>query len=334
MNDLYIGIDVGATKIRIAVANREMQILKKVVILTPKDRDPMSIPSAIIETIRREFNSFLGNVKAIGVGSIGPLDLARGCVTNAPNVPAKSFPLAEPLMHEFGKPVYIANDCVAAVWGEYIRRHKTVENLVYVTISTGIGGGIILNNCLLLGKDGNGHEIGHIVVDYERRLQCTCGGYGHWEGYCSGASIPRFAKYIVETYDLTSDEKNSPLYSAIVEGRVRTEDIYTYARRGDKLAVRIVNEVTKINCVAFESIANIYDPELIVVGGSVALNNVDLVLKPIVEYMNSSTGVIVRRPRVETTSLGDDVVLFGAISIAIDPPRALLKMLKYLDPNI
>ncbi len=327
---LFLGIDVGATWTRLALHDGS-SIVRKIVFRTPREEDPYCIANAIIERIRSDLRDYVDRVEAVGVGSIGPLDLRKGVIVGAPNIPAKRVELAVPIMEELRKPVYLANDCVAAVWGEKLfgagRGH---DNVVYVTISTGIGGGMILNGSLLLGKMGNGHEIGHMVVDAERRLRCNCGGYGHWEAYCSGANIPRFASYIIERLPPTHAYRSSKLYALWEEGRIRSEDVYRLAREGDPLALKVVEEITKLNIAGFENVVNIYDPEIVTVGGSVALNNVDLVIEPVKQAIESGRGLVTEPPKIVPTPLGGDAVLLGAVAIAMEPPPQLLKLLDYL----
>ena len=327
----FLGIDVGATWIRIALHDGS-GIVKRVRFRTPREGDERSVPNAIIETIKREFRDCIDKVVAIGIGSIGPLDLAKGVIVGAPNVPFKRIDLAVPIMESFRKPVYLANDCVAAVWGERMfGAARGVDNAVYITISTGIGGGMIVNGALLLGKKGNAHEIGHIVVDVERRLRCNCGGYGHWEAYCSGANIPRFASYVIERLPPTREYRSSKLYRLWEEGSLRSEDVYSLARAGDPLARRVVEEVTRLNVAGFESVINLYDPEVVTVGGSVALKNVDLVVEPVKQVLEVGRGLLTDPPRIEPTPLGDDAVLLGAIAIAMETPPQLRGLLKYLE---
>lgn len=323
----YIGIDIGATNTRIAVADEGGRILKRIRFSSPHEGDENTVAEVILEKLRSEFAQYLDRVKSVGIGTIGPVDLRRGMVVNTPNLGIPTFHLVKPLSESLKRPVYMLNDCVAAVWGE--RRFgaaRGVDNAVYITISTGIGGGVIVNGALLLGKDGNAHEIGHIVVDYKYRLRCGCGGYGHWEGYASGSGIPRFAKYIAENEELSPEEQRSPLYELALAGGLRSEILYREARRGDAFAKRVVEEVTRINIAGVASVINVYDPEVVTIGGSIALRNPDLVIEPIVR--EAPRNIITRAPRIEATPLGDDAVLYGAIALAMEPPETLLRMLQ------
>ena len=327
----FIGIDIGGTWIRIALASKDGNIVKKIVFRTPREGDRYTIANLIIENIQRSFCEALKDVKAIGIGTAGPMDLASGTVLNSPNIPIHTFELGKPIQDALKRPVIMANDCVAAVWGEKVLGlGREYENIVYITISTGIGGGMIVNNSLLLGKMGNAHEIGHIVVDVSGKMRCGCGGYGHWEAYAGGANIPRFASKLLEEWTLTPEEKISPLYKAYKENVLTPKLIYDLAKEGDRLAVRIVNEINRYNAAGFENVINLYDPEIIIVGGSVALRNKEIVVDGTIELLKKSRGIVTSMPKIETTEFGDDAVLIGAIALAVKPPQNLVKMLKYL----
>ncbi len=325
----YVGIDVGATYTRIGLADSEGKLLDKVKFNTPSKGDEYTVAKKIYETIMDKYGGYLDKIEAVGIGTIGPLDLPNGIVVNAANAPIGTFYLAEPLIKWLKKPVYVLNDCVAAVWGEkHFGVGKDYENVVYVTLSTGVGGGVIVNNVLILGKLGNAHEIGHMVVDYKYGLPCGCGGRGHWESYSGGANIPRFARYIIEHEELTREEKESRLYKLYEKNSITTKDVYTLAKQGDPLAKRIVDEITRVNIAGFTNIINAYDPEIITVGGSVALYNEELVIKPIKEGLGA--GLATKPPIITKTPLGEDIVLIGAITAAIKPPQTLLRLIKYL----
>jgi len=331
VKEYYIGVDVGATWIRIAIAMRNGSIIEKIVKRTPREGDRYTIANLIIEIIKTSLSNYLENVKAIGIGTAGPMDLATGVVTNAPNIPIRTFELARPIQEALAKPVIMANDCVTAVWGEKVfGLGKGYENVVYITISTGIGGGMIVNNLLLLGKMGNAHEIGHIVVDVGGKMRCGCGGYGHWEAYASGANIPKFASLLLREWSLSDEERESRIYKAYKESLLSSELIYSAAKEGDRLALRIIDEVNKYNLAGFENIVNLYDPEVITVGGSVALKNKELVIDRIREGLKRSLGVVTPLPKIEPTAFEDDIVLVGAIALAVHPPQNLVKALKYL----
>ncbi|MCY0867763.1 MAG: ROK family protein [Desulfurococcus sp.] len=318
----YIAVDLGATKIRVAICSRS-RILDKKVIPTPRTGGSEIIAETIASLVRSEWGNKLKDINAVGVASIGPLDLKRGVVVKPPNLPLlREIKLLEPLREMLGVRVYVVNDAVAAAWGEkHFGSGGSVRNLLYVTLSTGVGGGVIVDNHLLLGKKGNAHEIGHIVVDYNSDLRCGCGGYGHWEAYAGGGNLPRVARWLLgknpELY------KGSKLAERITRGEeVTSIDIFAYYRSGDPLSLKTVELFIKATGAGLASAINSYDPELVVIGGGVFLNNTDILLEPITA--ETLRNIVTEPPLIKPTSLGDDVGVYGALAIAVNPPPELV----------
>ena len=278
---------------------------------TREIRSPGELASRIADAAKRLAARLGVDPVAAAVGTAGPLDPEKGEIVGSPNMPFKRIPLAEPLRELLGLPVTVLNDCNAAVVGERTwGAGKGLDNLVYVTISTGIGGGAYVDGELLLGKDGNAVEVGHIVVDSEERLVCGCGGRGHWEAYSSGTGIPRLAALLSQS----SPElwEKSPLSSM---GEFTAKEVFEAYRAGDRFAELVVSEVVRYNVYGFAAIVNYFDPELITVGGSVALNNADILLRGFRERVSGYT--INRVPEIRVTPLGGDAVLLGALAVAL-----------------
>ncbi|HDN17792.1 MAG TPA: ROK family protein [Candidatus Bathyarchaeota archaeon] len=320
MNQKYsIGIDLGATKIRVALGTDDGKIVRSREEFTEKRFGP----KGLINQTLRLIHDILRNVEikevcGVGIGSIGPIDVRKGVIIEAANLPFAPVPLVEPIKAEYNLPVYILNDCNTAVHGEKIfGAGKEVENIVYVTISTGIGGGAYVDNNLLIGKDGNAAEVGHMTIDYTGFMQCGCGKRGHWEAYCSGANIPRYTRRLYEGQDLS----NSLLvkYGGIDLASLTAKGVFEAARKGDKYATNVVEKVGQLNAIGFANIVNVYDPSIITVGGSVALNNPTEILTPIRKYITNYA--VNRIPEIILTPLGADVVLLGAIALPFYPPK-------------
>ncbi len=308
MRPRYAAVDLGATRIRVAIGD-ESGLLKRLVEATDREHGAGGIISQIIRMLRC---LDLEGLEAIGVGSIGPLRMAEGCVAGAPNLPFREIPIVKPLKDEFHVPVRLINDCSAAALGEHLYGGgRGIDNLVYVTLSTGIGGGVIVDGHLLRGKDGNAHEVGHLTIDPNSELVCGCGCRGHWEAYCGGENMPNFARLL-----LRGREVGGSLLG-MVEGdpsRLTAEAIFRAAGLGDPTALWIVERVGEVNAVGFADIVNLYDPELITVGGSIALRNRELILRPIEQGI--SRHLINRKPEIRITPLGEDAVLYGALALA------------------
>ena len=318
---LIIAVDVGASKLRVALFDEKSRMLSKAVTPTPKEGDELAIPNAILSLATSLAPpSELKRAAGIGVGSIGPLDIKRGAIVNSPNIPFKRVPLVDALSEALDVPVCLLNDCAAAAWGEKnYGAGKGVENLVYLTFSSGIGCGAVVDGRLLFGKDGNAHEVGHFVIDAEGKLECGCGRRGHWEAYCSGTGIPKLARLLISEapQDLLA---KSELPALAASGRLDAESVLSAARRGDGLAVSIVSEIVRLNAIGLANVVNAYDPSLITVGGGVALNAFDLVIGPAAERL--AEYAVNALPKVILTPLKEDAVLYGAAAAVINPPTS------------
>lgn len=302
-------MDIGATNIRIAIGNSEGKILSKSIERTVREGDEYAVGNQIVRIIKGFSEELLQEVGGIAIGSAGPLDIHKGC-TYSVNLPFKVSYLVEPITTELSLPVKLLNDAVAATLGEkFFGQGKKVDNMVYVTLSSGIGVGAIVDKRLLLGKDGNAHEFGHVTIDLEERLLCGCGKRGHWEAYCSGNNIPKYAELLSKELD-GRIFKSSVLYGKL--GEVSSKDIFDAARNGDDFALTVVRNVGRLNAIGFANLINAYDPEIIVIGGAVALNNRNLILDPIEELVGNYA--VNRIPPMTLTSLGDDVGLLGAVA--------------------
>lgn len=315
-----IAVDIGATNIRVALTDG-LRLIDKITERTVKLKDSLDLALQVIKLSRIIMSRYgVKDLLAIGIATIGPMDMKKGELFNVANLAMEKrierIPLKKPIEDEFDKPVFILNDASAAALAEYtFGLGVGVGNLVYVTISTGIGGGVIVDGNLLKGKDGNAHEIGHIVVDIDGRLICGCGGRGHWEAYCSGSGIPKYAKLLAEN---RRELWSSSLLFKETNGcpdHITSKLVYDLARSRDGFSSMIVEEVGKINAMGFASIVNVYDPELITIGGSIALYNSDLVLPYIERWIGMYA--VNRIPRIAITPLGPDIGLYGGMAVAV-----------------
>ncbi|MEM2901423.1 MAG: ROK family protein [Candidatus Bathyarchaeia archaeon] len=314
-----VGVDVGGTNVRVALGDDRGSIVSRLTERTDKSSGPEGVSRQIVRMIRTLVGS--GELESIGVGSAGPLNLKDGSIVHSPNIGFDYIPLVRPLEEALGAPVYLGNDCVAGVVGEKEFGHgRNYMNLVYVTVSSGIGGGVFVDGHLLIGKDGNAHEIGHFTIDHAGRLVCGCGKRGHWEAYCGGANASNFIKLQLESKP-SAEVEASVLYksSGGEWSKLSSRDLFDAAKKGDKLALEIVKEMGRLNAIGFANVTNAYDPELITVGGAIALANPELILKPIKQQIAQHT--LNRIPKIQLTKLGEDVVLYGALALPKYLPR-------------
>ncbi|MDM7274811.1 MAG: ROK family protein [Thermoprotei archaeon] len=315
MTSKFLAVDVGASRLKIGVFEG-LNIVRRVELETPKTGGPLAVARTIVDNVG--FEKF----ESVGVASIGPLDLERGWVVNTPNNPLKTFALRDPLSEAFKAPVIVANDCMAAAWGEHVLGGGVgVGDLAYITISTGVGVGVVVDGRLLVGRRGNAHEAGHIVVDVDSGVRCGCGGLGHWEALASGANIPRIASIKAGEWGGDSDA-----WRLALGGSLSPEALYAMARAGDPFAVRLVDYINRVHASGIASVIAAYDPEVIFVGGSIYLNNEDLMVEGILKYIREYS--LLEPPPIRRATFGDDSVLYGALAIALNPPRELTRYFK------
>lgn len=289
-------IDLGGTRTRVALVAPDGRVLARESFPTPSGGpSPEAVTDAIEAAVRRVAG---GSPGAIGVSTAGPLDLAAGAVVAPPNLPYPRIELAGPLEAAFGVSVTLINDARAGALGEHAHgAGRGCQNLVYVTISTGIGGGVIADGRLLSGRGGNAGEIGHITVETRHDLVCGCGYPNHWEGYCSGRNLPRF-------YAVQKENGDPDLGTA--------EAIFGAARAGVPAACRFLDAVAVLNARALSTLVVAYDPERIILDGAVARAQADLLVGPAVARMED----FLPRPGVVVTPLGGDAPLLGAAEAA------------------
>jgi glucokinase len=304
----YAGVDLGATNVRAVVADDERTVRGQDKRSTP-DESGIAVTEAVLDAVRSacaEADVGPREVRAVGVASIGPLDLAEGAVEKPANLPSIEWiPLTGPLRNLVDGPVYLHNDANAGVIGERFHSERNPDDMAYVTISSGIGAGVCVDGHVLAGWDGNAGEVGHVTVDPDGALTCGCGIDGHWEAYCSGNNIPRYARHLHEELDVGTDLPLPDLDAA---------DVFEAAGR-DPLAEVVIERVAQWNALGMATVVHAYAPLVVSVGGAVALNNPELVIDPIRERLDDL--VMSNIPEVQLTTLGDDVVVRGALASAM-----------------
>jgi glucokinase len=309
---MYAGVDLGATNTRAVVADVDGRILGRDRRSTPHGEGGIAVTEAVLDAIRTACGAADTNanrLQAVGIGSMGPLDAAAGVVDDPPNVPgADRVPLVGPVRNLADTDrVYLHNDANAAVIAERFYADAAPDDMVYLTISSGVGAGVCVDGRVLSGWDGNAGEIGHVTLDPRGEMTCGCGIPGHWEAYCAGSNIPDYARLLHDREDLpTALPLDEPGFDAAA----------VFAAAGDDpLADRVIDRLADWNSQGFATIVHAYAPLVVRVGGGVALNNPDLVLDPVRERLPDL--VMTNVPEIELTGLGEDVVVRGAVASAM-----------------
>ncbi len=351
MIDVVAGFDIGGTKLSLTIADLAGSVMHRSIEPTDAHSDSIEIAddAVIYHGLSEQLQHLLhaaieklGNVRvhAIGIVSAGPI--RDGSLWNPTNiVPVRiasehrqwirCMPLVVPLSKAFSCPAELLNDCSAAVLGELAYGigkdvvDKASLHLAYATISTGFGVGAWSDGRLVLGKDGNAGELGHVYVRKDGML-CGCGNRGCAETYCSGTGIIKNARMrLQELADLQQGapalcqlphDEDAPSTTASLDDvleSITPMRVFEAASVNDPLALAVLDDLVFAGGIAFSAIANAYDPEIIAVGGGIALAHPEL-LKPIEQEMRNHLNV--RAPEVRLTPLGSAVTEFGAIAVA------------------
>ena len=315
--EYYIGIDIGGTKVLSALADKEGNILNKAQTPTEADKGEEVIISNIMESINRVIKTSRidkKEVSRIGVGSPGPLDLKNGVIIENSNLSWTNVPIVEILEKKTGLPVILENDANAAALGEnHFGAGKSADNIVYITISTGIGGGIIIDRKIFHGGKGNAGEVGHMTLIPDSNYQCGCGNYGCFEAVASGTAIARRGREVLNS------NKDS-LISEYSDGDLEAVDaplIAAAAREGDQEAIRIYNLTGQLLGVGIANVVNLFDPEIIVLGGGV-MHSQDLFMDELKKSLDErALKANLKNLQLKEAKLGKDTGVMGAIAVAM-----------------
>jgi glucokinase len=319
MCDYIIGADIGGTWIRVAICTKDLneQNIKIKMLNTPKTEE-LAISkalSSLITSILYENDLSKDDVCGLGIATAGPIDQQKGEIFNNANLGFKVIPLKEPLESLFSSiPIFIINDANASVLGVHYFEATEEEknNLVYVTMSTGIGGGVICNGHLLLGKDGNAAEIGHGIVNPQSNFQCNCGAFGCWEVYSSGTGVKNRAQEAITRTNLSSKILLYMVDNNV--SKISAKEVFQAARGADKFSKSIVDQCVYYSKVGVGLISNFYDPKTIYFGGSMMKDH-DLILPPLKEQFATAPLLftINHPPMIKKTRYMDNIGLRGAM---------------------
>lgn len=309
MDSLYIGVDLGGTKIYTALSTKTGEILKDVVIKTEADKGYEQIVQKIKDSIKEVMQDVdKSKIVAIGLGAPGPLDVKNGIIAEPANLPFVNFPIVKELEDEFHINTYLDNDANVATLAEYMfGAGKGSENMVYVTASTGIGGGAILNGKIYRGSTSNALEVGHTTVNILGR-RCGCGNTGCVEALSSGTAIMKNAQDALKSRVNTTLRKYE---------EVTSKEVFVEALNGDRVSMEILENALSYLGVAISNYANMLDPDIIVIGGGI-INGGKIVFDIIDREMEKRClGPILKNCKVVPSSLKDKSGVLGAIALAV-----------------
>ena len=311
MNKVFAGIDIGGTKTAIALEDSFGERISLRVLPTRANAyETIELISDAIEAMLDETTTEL---ISIGIGCPSPLDVEKGLVMSPSNLREwKNFPIVKLFKNRFNVPVVLENDANTAALGEYIYgAGRGFENIVYVTVSTGIGGGIILNGEIYRGTSAGAGELGHTIVQPDG-FPCNCGSVGCVETICAGVHIARRAK-----------EKlaggAASLMNEIEENidNVSAKTVVEAARRGDQLAVEIWDETCFYLAIGIGNAITLLAPEAVVIGGGIAAATGEMLFAPLRQLIPKYVSMIpADKILILPAELGSESGVCGALVLA------------------
>jgi glucokinase len=312
---VYIGIDLGGTNIAAGIVNEEGKILVKESIPTGATRGYEEIVADMAHlslSLLEKIGMTIDDVSSVGIGSPGSVDHKNGILIYSNNLTFRFAPLRTEMQKYINKNVYLENDANCATIAESIAgAGKGISDMVAITLGTGVGGGIIINQRIYRGFNGAGGELGHIVT-HSKGVKCTCGRLGCFEAYASATALIR----------RTREEMSIHPESMITElcggnpDKINAKTTFDAMHAGDPVGVALVDEFINELAEGISNIINTFMPEVLIIGGGVSKEG-DTLLAPLRKLVTERTygpeGVM--KTRIEVAKMGNDAGIVGAAFI-------------------
>ncbi len=315
-----IGVDLGGTNIAVGICDENLNIIEKASVPTGADREGELIVkdmAALAKRLMDKLGITLDQIEYAGIATPGSINSKAGIVEYSNNIPMVNFPIAE-IFKKFlpVKKVFIANDANAAALGEALAgAAKGVKTSVMITLGTGVGSGIIIGGKIFAGGINEaGAELGHTVIVKGGR-QCSCGRRGCWETYSSATGLTNM------TAEKMTELKLKGIASLLFdeaekEGKISARTAFNAMKRGDKYGAEVVDEYIEYLAAGITNVINIFQPEVLTIGGGVC-NEKEYLTKPLIEIVNKEqyTRGNAVKTKIVTAKLGNDAGIIGAAGL-------------------
>ena len=306
------GVDIGGTTIKMGLFTSEGELLDKWEIPTRRENGGENVPQDIASAIEKkceEKGISKADITGAGVGVPGPVT-PDGTVMKCANLGWGIFNVNEKMTALTGFKCKAVNDANAAALGELWKGGgKGFSNLVFITLGTGVGGGIVIDGNVISGIHGGGGEIGHIVVNPLEEDICGCGGHGHLEQYASATGIVRMAKKELKKDTCTSSLKDKE--------DLTCKDVFDAAKAGDETALRLVDTMCAYLAQALSGVAATCDPEAYVIGGGVSKAGT-VITDTVKKHFYGNNMNVLKSAEFKLAELGNDAGIYGAAYLTID----------------
>ena len=312
----YIGIDIGGMSVKIGVVDSEGKILISRAIVTEVGAGYKSMVRSMVTLIKElmlELPIKEDDIEGIGIGIPGVADSRNGIVRVAVNLDWRDVPLVDEFHKYFDIPVRISNDANVAALGEQrFGGAAGRENVIMVTLGTGVGSGIIMDGKLIEGYGSAGAEAGHMIIEMSGE-QCACGRSGCWEQYASASALIRQTKRAMEMYPM------SAMHDVFREqGKVNGRTAFLAAAKGDKVAQNVVDTYIRYIAMGLISLGNVLHPEVFVIGGGISHEG-ERLTDPLNAYLKNYADLSGFKPYIDVVpaTLGNDAGIIGAAALVM-----------------
>ncbi|MCX6112212.1 MAG: ROK family protein [Proteobacteria bacterium] len=307
-----IGVDIGGTNMPCSLVDDKGKILRTIEKKTLPEQGADSLALRISESVKELLTYFKGRLKkgtilGVGLGVPGILDHKRGEIVTCPNLPGwKNVPIIKLIKQKLKMPVLMDNDANCAVIGEHwIGAAKGTKNAILLTLGSGVGGGIIIDNKIYRGSHGVAGELGHITIVAEGAL-CGCGNHGCLEAYASANAAARTAKERLRKEEVISTLREKDI------NKITAHDIFLHAEAGDIFSKNILFESGKYLGMGIATFANIFDPDIIIIGGGFSDAEKYLLPAAIDEAYKRAFKHVMDKMKIKKAKLGNNAGMIGA----------------------
>lgn len=310
---MYIGIDLGGTNIAAGLVDDDGKLLVSDSVPTGKERPTAEIIKDMADLAKKVAemgNCPIDRIKGVGIGCPGTVDNKSGEVVYSNNIPMDHVPLAAKFRTYLDLPVSLENDANAAAYGEYITTARDKNSFVFITLGTGVGGGIVLDGKLWRGFNGAGAEIGHMAI-VSGGIRCTCGQYGCYESYASVTALIR------RTKEKMAACPDSMMHEWVKNaGKINGRTAFECAKMGDRAAIEVRDRYIQYVAEGVTNIINILQPEVLAIGGGISKEG-DGLLLPIKEFVSKNDfNKYMPKTEIRIATLFNDAGIIGAAMAA------------------
>ncbi len=306
----FLGIDVGGTNISVGIVNEKGELIAKLSTPTMNGRnsdDILDDMASLCFRLCQEQEIDMEDINSIGIGLPGLMDKKKGILKYANNLNFYNVNVIKEMKTRTSLPVYIENDANCAALGENTcGASKGEKNVIYITLGTGVGAGIIINGKIFDGSFGGGGEAGHMVI-VANGEECTCGRKGCWESYASASALMREGRIAAAKYP------NCEIYN-LVDGNIKLVDaktVFDAADLGDKIALEIIDRYIEYVAIGLVNLINIFQPQSVVIGGGICAQG-DKVIEPVTKIIEERVYGGELKTKVSVATLGNDAGIVGA----------------------